>query len=43
MRRGVRALAQCTANGGTDCQIYAENLDVVWPGRQSHTPRHHRR
>lgn len=34
----ARALGQCTDNGGKDCQLYAENLDIVWPGRQTHTP-----
>lgn len=32
-----RALARCTDNGGTNCQLYAENLDIVWPGRQERT------
>lgn len=27
------ALKNCASNGGTDCAIYAENLDVVWKGR----------
>lgn len=27
-----RALENCATKGGTDCRIYAENLDVVWPG-----------
>ena len=27
------ALKSCAAKGGTDCAIYAENLDVVWRGR----------
>ena len=30
-----QALALCAAHGGTACQIYAENLDIVWPGRQA--------
>lgn len=36
---GVRekALQQCVAKGGPGCALYAENLDVVWPGRQSRT------
>jgi len=29
----TKALASCTAKGGTDCAIYAEDLTVVWPGR----------
>ncbi len=28
-----KALGFCAAKGATDCRIYAENLDVVWPGR----------
>ena len=34
---GVRekALQQCAAKGAPGCAIYAENLDVVWPGQQS--------
>lgn len=27
------ALKSCAGKGGTDCAIYAENLDVVWRGR----------
>jgi hypothetical protein len=27
------ALKSCADKGGTDCAIYAENLDVVWRGR----------
>ncbi len=36
---GVRekALQQCVAKGASGCALYAENLDVVWPGRQSRT------
>ena len=35
---GVRekALQQCAAKGAPGCALYAENLDVVWPGQQSH-------
>ena len=29
------ALALCAEHGGTACQIFAENLDIVWPGRQA--------
>ena len=32
-----RAMQSCAAKG-PGCAIYAENLDVVWPGQQSHTP-----
>jgi hypothetical protein len=32
MRDG--ALKSCASKGGTDCAIYAEDLDVVWHGRQ---------
>eukprot|EP01037_Dinobryon_pediforme_P014988 gene14982-15126_t len=27
------ALEVCAKKGGVECRIYAENLDVVWPGR----------
>jgi hypothetical protein len=27
------ALKSCADRGGTDCALYAEDLDVVWPGR----------
>lgn len=27
------ALDSCAKKGGTDCRVYAENLDIVWPGR----------
>ena len=33
----TKALDSCAAKGGTDCAIYAENLDVVWPGLLSRT------
>ena len=35
---GVRsnALRECATKGGKGCALYAENLDVVWPGQQSH-------
>ncbi len=33
-----KAQSQCEEHGGADCRVYAENLDVVWPGRQTHTP-----
>jgi hypothetical protein len=29
----ARALAQCNAHGSGECQLYAQDLDVVWPGR----------
>lgn len=29
----AKALASCAAKGGSDCAVYAENLDVVWHGR----------
>ena len=32
----TQALSLCAEHGGTACQIYAENLDVVWPGREWH-------
>lgn len=32
------AVGSCTASGGKDCRAYAENLDVVWPGRETHAP-----
>lgn len=31
-----RALQQCATKGAPGCTLYAENLDVVWPGQQSH-------
>src|SRR3978361_1625889 len=31
-----RAVALCTDHGGTACRPYAEDLSVVWPGRESH-------
>ncbi len=31
------ALKSCVDKGGTDCAIYAENLDVVWRGRKGHS------
>ena len=33
------ALALCAEHGGTACQVYAENLDIVWPGRQAAAPK----
>lgn len=30
----ARALKSCTDRGGENCTIYAENLEVVWPGRK---------
>jgi len=32
----TKALDTCRAYGGTDCRLYAENLDVVWPGLEQH-------
>ena len=32
----TRALALCAEHGGTECRPYAENLSVVWPGREWH-------
>lgn len=29
----AKALSSCAAKGGTDCAIYAEDLQVVWQGR----------
>ena len=34
----ARAMQACADAGGRDCRVYAENLDVVWPGRESRTP-----
>lgn len=31
-----RALQRCAAEGASGCALYAEDLDVVWPGQQSH-------
>ena len=28
------AVKSCVSKGGEACAIYAENLDVVWPGRK---------
>jgi len=33
-----QALQRCRAKGAAGCALYAEDLDVVWPGQQSHTP-----
>ncbi len=30
-----KALQQCAAKGSPGCALYAENLDVLWPGQQS--------
>ncbi len=30
----AQALATCRRFAGADCRLYAENLDVVWPGRE---------
>ena len=30
-----KALQQCAARGAPGCALYAENLEVVWPGQQS--------
>jgi len=35
----ARALEICHRWGGKDCQIYARDLDVVWPGHESAAPR----
>ncbi len=32
----TQAVSLCTEHGGVACQIYAENLDIVWPGREWH-------
>jgi pimeloyl-ACP methyl ester carboxylesterase len=32
------AMAQCTAHGGVACRLYAEDLDIVWPGREQRAP-----
>ncbi len=34
----TRALAGCAQRGATDCALYAEGLDVVWPGQVTSTP-----
>lgn len=34
----VAALKSCADKGGTDCQIYVEDLRVVWPGRAAPPP-----
>ncbi len=31
-----KAVQQCVAKGTPGCALYAENLDVVWPGQQFH-------
>ena len=33
---GRRAVQLCTDHGGTDCRPYAEDLSIVWPGREWH-------
>lgn len=35
----TRAIEICRRWGGSDCRIYARDLDVVWPGLESATPR----
>ncbi len=32
-----KALAACQQHGGTDCTVYARDLDVVWPGQAPET------
>ena len=32
----IRAVQLCTEHGGTACRPYAEDLSVVWPGREWH-------
>ena len=34
----AKAVASCTEKGGTGCAVYAENLRVVWPGRETPEP-----
>ncbi len=34
----AQALVRCQQNGGTGCRLYAENLEIVWPGRQQKAP-----
>lgn len=34
----ARALDICRERGGEGCALYAENLDIVWPGRQAASP-----
>ncbi len=31
----AKAIAWCTEKGGTGCAVYAENLRIVWPGRET--------
>jgi hypothetical protein len=33
-----RALRYCRAAGGSDCALYADGLDVVWPGHEWRAP-----
>ena len=33
-----RAVALCTEHGGTECRPYAEDLSIVWPGRDWQPP-----
>ena len=33
-----RAVQLCTDHGGTACRPYAEDLSIVWPGREWHPP-----
>ena len=32
------ALENCAKNGGADCRLYAEDLGVIWPGREAPPP-----
>ena len=32
----ARALALCAEYAGMPCALYAQDLDVIWPGRESH-------
>ncbi|MFC7475817.1 hypothetical protein ACFQS7_15710 [Dankookia sp. GCM10030260] len=34
----ARAVALCASWGGSGCQVYAQDLAVVWPGRESPAP-----
>lgn len=34
----AKALQFCSGKGAAGCQLYAENLEIVWPGRQSPPP-----
>jgi len=37
-RTADRAIENCRNWGGSDCRVYAQDLAVVWPGRESRPP-----